>query len=163
MKRTQNIKGFTIIEVVLVLAIAGLIFLMVFIALPALQAGQRDTARKSDVSAVAAAMNSFASNNKGTFPNSTELVKQLGGTVSGSTQTLAGVSKNTSKLSVTSTTITSSTTVTAVDGTVSVYVGRKCGAVSTAGSVVTTPGSARQYAVVTMLEGGSKSGYCLEG
>ncbi|MBQ3261101.1 type II secretion system protein, partial [Candidatus Saccharibacteria bacterium] len=27
-------KGFTIIEVVLVLAIAGLIFLMVFIALP---------------------------------------------------------------------------------------------------------------------------------
>ncbi|MBP6925380.1 prepilin-type N-terminal cleavage/methylation domain-containing protein [Candidatus Saccharibacteria bacterium] len=32
----QTKKGFTIIEVVLVLAIAGLIFLMVFIALPAL-------------------------------------------------------------------------------------------------------------------------------
>ena len=31
-------KGFTIIEVVLVLAIAGLVFLMVFIALPSLQA-----------------------------------------------------------------------------------------------------------------------------
>ena len=31
----SNKKGFTIIEVVLVLAIAGLIFLMVFIALPA--------------------------------------------------------------------------------------------------------------------------------
>ena len=30
-------NGFTIIEVVLVLAIGGLIFLMVFIALPALQ------------------------------------------------------------------------------------------------------------------------------
>lgn len=29
-------KGFTIIEVVLVLAVAGLIFLMVFLALPAL-------------------------------------------------------------------------------------------------------------------------------
>ena len=41
----QQIKdrGFTIIEVVLVLAIAALIFLMVFIALPALQASQRDT------------------------------------------------------------------------------------------------------------------------
>ncbi|RKV92712.1 MAG: prepilin-type N-terminal cleavage/methylation domain-containing protein, partial [Candidatus Saccharimonas sp.] len=50
----QQIKdrGFTIIEVVLVLAIAALIFLMVFIALPALQASQRDTARKSDVSIV---------------------------------------------------------------------------------------------------------------
>ncbi len=40
-------KGFTIIEVVLVLAIAALIFLMVFIALPALQRNQRDTARKT--------------------------------------------------------------------------------------------------------------------
>ena len=36
-------QGFTIIEVVLVLAIAGLIFLMVFIALPTLQRNQRDT------------------------------------------------------------------------------------------------------------------------
>lgn len=39
-------KGFTIIEVVLVLAIAGLIFLAVFLALPALQRNQRDTQRK---------------------------------------------------------------------------------------------------------------------
>ena len=38
----SNTKGLTIIEVVLVLAIAGLIFLMVFIALPALQRNQRD-------------------------------------------------------------------------------------------------------------------------
>ena len=38
----KNKKGFTIIEVVLVLAIAGLIFLMVFIALPALQRSQRN-------------------------------------------------------------------------------------------------------------------------
>ena len=37
-------KGFTIIEVVLVLAIAGLIFLIVFITLPAMQRGQRDDA-----------------------------------------------------------------------------------------------------------------------
>ncbi|MBS7346174.1 MAG: type II secretion system protein, partial [Candidatus Sacchiramonaceae bacterium] len=39
--------GFTIIEVVLVLAIAGLIFLVVFIALPALQRNQRDTQREN--------------------------------------------------------------------------------------------------------------------
>lgn len=45
-------KGFTIIEVVLVLAIAGLIFLMVFLALPALQRSQRDTQRKQDVAMV---------------------------------------------------------------------------------------------------------------
>ena len=40
---SENKKGFTIIEVVLVLAIAGLIFLMVFLALPALQRSQRDS------------------------------------------------------------------------------------------------------------------------
>ena len=60
-------KGFTIIEVVLVLAIAGLIFLMVFIALPALQRGQRDQARKNDVSTVASAVNTFKSGNRGSF------------------------------------------------------------------------------------------------
>ena len=46
---TKNKKGFTIIEVVLVLAIAGLIFLMVFIALPALQRSQRNTQREDDI------------------------------------------------------------------------------------------------------------------
>ncbi|MDO4781148.1 MAG: type II secretion system protein [Candidatus Saccharibacteria bacterium] len=59
-----NKKGFTIIEVVLVLAIAGLIFAMVFIALPAMQRGQRDNGRKSDASTVAAAVNTYKSNNK---------------------------------------------------------------------------------------------------
>ncbi|MCL2869540.1 prepilin-type N-terminal cleavage/methylation domain-containing protein, partial [Candidatus Saccharibacteria bacterium] len=39
-KHFKTRQGFTIIEVVLVLAIAGLIFLMVFIALPALQRSQ---------------------------------------------------------------------------------------------------------------------------
>jgi type IV pilus assembly protein PilA len=64
-------RGFTIIEVVLVLAIAGLIFLMVFIALPALQRGQRDTGRKNDVSTVVSAVQSYASNNKGSIQNLT--------------------------------------------------------------------------------------------
>ncbi|MDR0397723.1 MAG: type II secretion system GspH family protein [Candidatus Nomurabacteria bacterium] len=61
-------KGFTIIEVVLVLAIAGLIFLMVFLALPALQRSQRDTQRKNDMSRVQAAINSYQANNRGALP-----------------------------------------------------------------------------------------------
>ena len=48
--------GFTIIEVALVLAIAGLIFLVVFLALPALQRSQRDTARRQDVAKGVVAM-----------------------------------------------------------------------------------------------------------
>ncbi|MBS7346539.1 MAG: type II secretion system protein [Candidatus Sacchiramonaceae bacterium] len=60
--------GFTIIEVVLVLAISGLIFLMVFIALPALQRNQRDTQRKNDMATLQAALNNYKSNNRGTLP-----------------------------------------------------------------------------------------------
>lgn len=66
---TRKQQGFTIIEVVLVLAIAGLIFLMVFIALPALQRGQRDTQRRNDLSRLQSAINSYQTNNKGTLPN----------------------------------------------------------------------------------------------
>jgi len=62
-------KGFTIIEVVLVLAIAGLIFLMVFIALPALQRGQRDTQRRNDLSRAQTAVNNYTANNRGALPN----------------------------------------------------------------------------------------------
>lgn len=67
----KNKEGFTIIEVVLVLAIAALIFLMVFIALPALQRNQRDTARKTVVGKVASAITSFQSNNRGKLPANT--------------------------------------------------------------------------------------------
>ena len=59
-------KGFTIIEVVLVLAIAGLIFLMVFVALPALQRSQRDTARRNDLSRVDTSLVQYQTNNQGT-------------------------------------------------------------------------------------------------
>lgn len=61
-------KGFTIIEVVLVLAIAGLIFLMVFLALPALQRNQRDTQRKNDLSRVQSSLNQYQANNRGALP-----------------------------------------------------------------------------------------------
>lgn len=65
---TKSKKGFTIIEVVLVLAIAGLIFLMVFVALPALQRSQRDTQRRDDMARVATAINQYQANNSGNLP-----------------------------------------------------------------------------------------------
>lgn len=67
-----DLGGFTIIEVVLVLAIAGLIFLMVFIALPALQRSQRDTQRRNDMSALASQITQYQSNNNGKLPATTE-------------------------------------------------------------------------------------------
>ena len=72
MVNKNNIKskrGFTIIEVVLVLAIAGLIFLMVFIALPALQRSQRNTQRRDDYSMLVTAVNSYMASNNGKLSN----------------------------------------------------------------------------------------------
>lgn len=67
----QQKKGFTLIEVVLVLAIAGLIFLIVFLALPALQRSQRDTQRKQDLSRFMSQLTNYSSNRNGSVPNST--------------------------------------------------------------------------------------------
>lgn len=73
-----DLGGFTIIEVVLVLAIAGLIFLMVFIALPALQRAQRDSQRRTDLGRVTQAILNYQGNNNGRLPSNgkTEQVKE---------------------------------------------------------------------------------------
>ena len=95
----QQIKdrGFTIIEVVLVLAIAALIFLMVFIALPALQASQRDTARKSDVSIVSAAYNSAVGSNRGTTSVDSGVLRRFVNGVSDNTDITKVLAAYTSK------------------------------------------------------------------
>ena len=66
--RNSGQRGFTIIEVVLVLAIAGLIFLVVFLALPGLQRGQRDTQRKQEVARLESQITTYQSDNKGSLP-----------------------------------------------------------------------------------------------
>ncbi len=69
---TKSKKGFTIIEVTLVLAIGGLIMMMVFLALPALQRAQRDTQRTDDVSRLITQLNQYQSNNRGKLPGTTQ-------------------------------------------------------------------------------------------
>ena len=61
-------KGFTIIEVLIVLAIAGLIMLIVFLAVPALQRNARNTGKRSDVSKALGAVGEYSSNNGGAVP-----------------------------------------------------------------------------------------------
>ena len=61
-------KGFTIIEVMIVLAIAGLILVMVLIAIPQLQRNQRNTARQNDASRLATSVSTWSSNNNGAVP-----------------------------------------------------------------------------------------------
>lgn len=61
-------RGFTIIEVLIVLAIAGLILLIVFLAVPNLQRNSRNTQRRNAAAATVGAINEFISNNNGAMP-----------------------------------------------------------------------------------------------
>jgi prepilin-type N-terminal cleavage/methylation domain-containing protein len=67
-KLKKREEGFTIIEVLIVLAIAGLIMLIVFLAVPALQRNSRNTQRRNDVGGILSAMNEYVNNNGGTLP-----------------------------------------------------------------------------------------------
>lgn len=65
-KLQQRNKGFTIVEVMIVLAIGGMIMLIVFLAVPALQRNSRNNQRTSDATRTAAAVNECLSNTNGT-------------------------------------------------------------------------------------------------
>ncbi len=153
MNTKQLTKGFTIIEVVLVLAIAGLIFLMVFVALPALQSGQRDTARKNDVGSVATAVSNYTANNRGNFPSSSQL-----------RQYATDVSTNTSQGDIESIT-TFRDTVVVKESEVKVVQGAKCSDTGKAGndgnaSQKLVRGTKNQFVVITFLESGGGTSFC---
>ncbi len=67
--KKPNQEGFTIIEVLIVLAIAGLILLIVFLAVPALQRSSRNTNRKNDAAAILASISEYGTNNSGALPS----------------------------------------------------------------------------------------------
>jgi prepilin-type N-terminal cleavage/methylation domain-containing protein len=65
-------KGFTLIEIVLVLAIAGLLLVIVFLAVAGAQKSRRDTQRKNDLSRVAANLETYAGNQNGNYPTNAQ-------------------------------------------------------------------------------------------
>ncbi len=147
MNPQQKEKGFTIIEVVLVLAIAGLIFLMVFIALPALQRNQRDTARKADVGAVSSAVVSYTGNNRGKFPLTAGLASYV-----------TEKSENTTDINV-ALPASPPVDVTAADGVITVTDKSTCGE-SSATRQVLVASTSRKFTVVTKLESGGGAYFC---
>ena len=151
---TKKENGFTIIEVVLVLAIAALIMLMVFLAWPALQRNQRDQARKSDISLLGSAIGTWKSNHQGNWPTAAQR---------------AGLLNNISMSQYASTDIVWGTSITKAQ--MAVVQGQKCntgaapinagaGAVNVSGALTT--GSSRGGAVVIFTEGngGTETAFC---
>jgi prepilin-type N-terminal cleavage/methylation domain-containing protein len=69
MKNSNSRKsGFTIIEVLIVLAIAGLIILIVFLAVPAMRRAERNYRRRDDVATSLAYLLEIKNNNGGNYP-----------------------------------------------------------------------------------------------
>lgn len=149
MKNTVQKKkqeGFTIIEVLIVLAIAGLIMLIVFLAVPALQRNSRNTQRKNDAAGTLGAVAEYVGNNNGALPtavgNYNGQVK-LGFYVTSNISQAAGIQ----------------TAVTDADATLRIVTGAKCGA-----GGATVVGSPRQYAAQYAVETGSSvQSICQEG
>lgn len=68
-------KGFTIIEVLIVLAIAGLIMLIVFLAVPALQRNSRNTETRNEASRLLTTINEWITNNNGSMPGNGDVAE----------------------------------------------------------------------------------------
>lgn len=145
-KLTKQQKGFTIIEVLIVLAIAGLILLIVFLAVPALQRNSRNTQRKNDVAGIASAVNERIGNNNGQLPAGP-------GEYTGQVKLGFYETSNISQVS------GAQVSVNDADSTVRVVTEAKCGVAG-----ATVEGSSRQFAVQYAVEtGGSPSSICQEG
>jgi len=153
-------KGFTIIEVVLVLAIAGLIFLMVFIALPALQRSQRDTQRKNDLSRMITQITSYSSNNRGSVPTAANfslattgfITKYLGGAGSVTGSDYLDPTEGTGYTAVANDLATTP----GLPGNIYYSPGFICGT-----DGVSTASTARHYVLKTVLEG-QTAPYCID-
>ena len=78
----KNKEGFTIIEVMIVLAIAGLIILIVFLAVPALQRNSRNTQRRNDAARVSGLIAEYVSNNNGQLPANAAAIPGVSGDLS---------------------------------------------------------------------------------
>jgi prepilin-type N-terminal cleavage/methylation domain-containing protein len=160
-KVKQQEKGFTIIEVLIVLVIAGLIMLIVFLAVPALQRNSRNTQRKNDVASVLGAVSEWSNNNNGRLPGQPTLPTG----VTAANEEAAALSN--AKLGIYSgqvtfvagaTTNTNATT----ESTVVVVRGAKCAA--NGDDATSTNATSRAFAAMYTVEtGGTSDKVCQEG
>ena len=157
MKKLQNrSEGFTIIELLIVLAIAALIILVVLIAVPQLQRNQRNQARQSIAGRIVTEVNNYSGNNNGTLPtaNADATTGFSGGF---STRYLGNVNINDPQ---TGTPASGSITFTGTPGTTAGNMDYTTNRICDGEISTTTGASARNFALVTRLEGGAT--YCLD-
>jgi prepilin-type N-terminal cleavage/methylation domain-containing protein len=144
-------KGFTIIEVVLVLAIAGLIFLVVFLALPALQRGQRDTQRKTDLGKLMSQVTAYQSNNQGNMPGTWSTFISSYMTVGG--QSFSDPDGTAYSITASGTLPTATVAPTFSAGEIKIFTGAKCSTANASG-VEANSGARNIAALIKQEQGG---------
>lgn len=148
-KLKKQTEGFTIIEVLIVLAIAGLIMLIVFLAVPALQRNSRNTQRRNDISSLLGAVQEVLNNNNG------DLTKLTNANIVAAAPTPAYYTYSTtagSEMPVTATKATAAVTNTLDVDTVRVYYNAKCNG----GDIAV--GTTRQLAIIYAIESSATGG-----
>lgn len=146
--KLSNKKGFTIIEVMIVLAIAGLIMLIVFLAVPALQRNSRNTQIKNSAAALLGGVSEFTGNNNGQLPTTVAVVANGTVTISGA----AGTTPATARVQggYTVTLVNNSAPVPGGTGALIIVTNRSC--TNNAVSATTTN---RATAITYLIESGS--------
>lgn len=167
MKVSRKQEGFTIIEVMIVLAIAGLIIVVALIAIPQLQRNQRNNARQSILSRISTEIGNYAGNNNGQVPSNQDELDDV------ETRYLSDVNLEDPRTGVQMPLTLGTDAVDAVPGLID-SAPADDGAGGTTGDLgiayyqasrscdgeTLIAGSAREYALYTVLEGGAI--YCLD-
>ena len=145
----KNNKGFTIIEVLIVLAIAGVIMLVVFLAVPALQRNSRNTQRTNDAAQIVSSINECLTNRNGqvtscinTGTSSTGIGDYLDQSKLRQLTTLPAATANFSTATGTA------MTTPANNSSVSIAYGRSCNSAGT----LDQAGTPRQFAILYLVE-----------
>lgn len=158
--KKSKVAGFTIIEVMIVLAIAGLIMGIVFLAVPALQRNARTSQRNSDAQLILSAVNECLTNKNnviGSCDTNTEVDAFL------DRSKLRALDEATVPAQVTQSGQTTARTAAGspIDATWRVSFNTKCGTDGSSATVVTNP---REYAIMYGVEnsGGNVVVRCIQ-
>jgi prepilin-type N-terminal cleavage/methylation domain-containing protein len=139
---TKRNQGFTIIEVLIVLAIAGLIMLIVFLAVPALRRNQQNSTMRTEASRLLSAVTEYEANANGAQVNSQAILTTVYNTTFPAGSTAQQLTPTTSY-----------TAAPAADGASKLVIGTCVGTAATASA-------GRTYALEFQLNGGQHA--CLQ-
>jgi prepilin-type N-terminal cleavage/methylation domain-containing protein len=153
-KRKES--GFTIIEVLIVLAIAGLILLVVFLAVPALQRNSRNTTYRNEASRLVDGYGEISANSGGSVLTASSATAP--GTGSDAAKVLAAANtKNITKLTIA---VQASAAAPTATDSATIATGAKCKSDQSG----VDPGSSRQVSILFLVETSSgTTTQCVEG